>query len=181
MQETWLTCPNCGAGLLGREREGIRLEACPACHGVWAGTTAWHRIQLRQPCDTTDHPAWVLPDAPPPTVEAPEAIRYRPCPCCGERMNRVHAGAGSGVVIDCCRPHGTWFDAGELARVREAVRSGAWEQARMRAAGRVRSSGVPSAPRPGVGLDATPLSEQIRDGWDVIEVVVEVAAILLDG
>lgn len=179
-----MACPDCGVGLLGREREGIRLEACPACHGVWAGTEAWNRILIRHPCHHTDNPAWVLEGAPDPTVAAPETIRYRPCPCCGERMNRVHAGSGSGVVIDCCRPHGTWFDAGELARVREAVRSGAWEQARTRAVGRVKSSGAPSAPPPGLALDSTLWSDraiQVLDGLDVVEVVVEAASTLFDG
>jgi Zn-finger nucleic acid-binding protein len=51
-------------------------------------------------------------------------VRYVKCPMCHERMNRVNFGRRSGVVVDVCRSHGTWFDPGELTRVTEWVASG---------------------------------------------------------
>jgi Zn-finger nucleic acid-binding protein len=39
-------------------------------------------------------------------------------------MNRKNFGAGSGVVVDVCAKHGTWFDPGELPRVLAFVESG---------------------------------------------------------
>ncbi len=36
---------------------------------------------------------------------------YRPCPVCTRLMNRVNFGRRSGVLIDRCRAHGSWFDA----------------------------------------------------------------------
>jgi Zn-finger nucleic acid-binding protein len=55
----------------------------------------------------------------------PEAdVRYVKCPMCHDRMNRVNFGKKSGVVVDVCRSHGTWFDAGELTRAVEWVASG---------------------------------------------------------
>lgn len=44
-------------------------------------------------------------------------VSYRPCPECGRLMNRVNAGAGSGVVIDRCGRHGVWVDGGKLRRI----------------------------------------------------------------
>jgi hypothetical protein len=42
-------------------------------------------------------------------------------------MARMIFGQRSGVVVDVCRAHGTWFDAGELDAVLEFVRFGGLE------------------------------------------------------
>lgn len=39
-------------------------------------------------------------------------------------MNRVNFGRRSGVIVDVCRAHGTWFDAGELVAALEFVAQG---------------------------------------------------------
>jgi Zn-finger nucleic acid-binding protein len=57
-------------------------------------------------------------------------VRYVPCPDCGKLMNRVNFGRRSGIVVDACAQHGTWFDADELRRVVEFVRDGGLERAR---------------------------------------------------
>jgi Zn-finger nucleic acid-binding protein len=54
-------------------------------------------------------------------VEAP--ITYVRCPRCAKPMNRMNFGRRSGVIVDACRDHGTWLDAGELERVRDFVRA----------------------------------------------------------
>jgi len=53
-----------------------------------------------------------------------DRVRYRPCPCCAQLMNRKNFGGTSGIVVDVCAVHGTFFDAGELPRVLEFVRRG---------------------------------------------------------
>ena len=50
--------------------------------------------------------------------------RYRPCPSCGTLMNRTLHGKRSGVVVDRCRDHGLWLDAGELRQLLEWARAG---------------------------------------------------------
>ena len=52
------------------------------------------------------------------------AVRYLPCPSCSALMNRKNFGGESGVVVDVCSLHGTWFDEGELPRVLAYVASG---------------------------------------------------------
>jgi Zn-finger nucleic acid-binding protein len=59
-----------------------------------------------------------------------DPVRYRPCPSCGLLMNRKNFGGTSGIVVDVCAPHGTFFDAGELPRVLEFVRRGGLAKAR---------------------------------------------------
>ncbi len=49
-------------------------------------------------------------------------IHYRPCIACGKMMNRVNFGRVSGTVIDVCRGHGTFLDAGELHAIVTFIR-----------------------------------------------------------
>ncbi len=59
---------------------------------------------------------------------------YIPCPECTSLMNRKNFGGMSGVIVDVCKRHGTWFDLGELPRVLAFVAAGGLERARARAA-----------------------------------------------
>lgn len=49
---------------------------------------------------------------------------YVKCPVCAKLMNRTNYGAKSGVVIDRCKEHGVWLDAGELRQLCEWVKAG---------------------------------------------------------
>ena len=49
---------------------------------------------------------------------------YRPCPACQTLMNRKLHGKRSGVIVDSCREHGIWLDAGELRQLMEWSRAG---------------------------------------------------------
>ncbi len=51
-------------------------------------------------------------------------MRYGRCPRCGSIMERLNFGRRSGIVVDACREHGTWFDQGELDAALEFVRDG---------------------------------------------------------
>jgi Zn-finger nucleic acid-binding protein len=48
-------------------------------------------------------------------------------------MNRRNFGGQSGVIVDVCAKHGTWFEAGELPRALEFVESGGLTRARAKA------------------------------------------------
>jgi hypothetical protein len=47
-------------------------------------------------------------------------------------MNRVNFAKCSGVIVDACRAHGTWFDENELRRIVEFIRSGGMDLARQK-------------------------------------------------
>lgn len=53
-----------------------------------------------------------------------EKVTYVPCPFCRDLMLRHNFGKVSGVIVDVCSKHGTWFDVGELARVLSFVSAG---------------------------------------------------------
>lgn len=68
-----------------------------------------------------------------------EDVRYVMCPLCHSSMNRVNFGRVSGVIVDVCKTHGTWFDAGELTRIVAFAASGGLEKSRAREAERAES------------------------------------------
>jgi len=53
-----------------------------------------------------------------------EPLRYLRCPVCKDMMNRRNFGRLSGIVVDVCAKHGTWFDVGELPRILAFVGDG---------------------------------------------------------
>lgn len=57
---------------------------------------------------------------------------YIPCPQCGDLMNRVNFAGCSGVVIDWCKDHGTWFDHQELRQIVAFIQSGGLKKSRER-------------------------------------------------
>jgi hypothetical protein len=46
-------------------------------------------------------------------------------------MNRVNFARCSGVIVDVCRLHGTWFDRDELRHIVEFIRGGGLDKARV--------------------------------------------------
>jgi Transcription factor zinc-finger len=77
------------------------------------------RIQSSRPAEVPARPPRHAPSPPP-----EPKVRYGWCPRCGQIMNRRNFGAHSGIVVDVCREHGTWFDQGELAAALAFVRAG---------------------------------------------------------
>jgi Zn-finger nucleic acid-binding protein len=47
-------------------------------------------------------------------------------------MNRVNFARCSGVVVDVCKGHGTWFDRNELQRIIDFIRGGGLTVSRSR-------------------------------------------------
>lgn len=98
------------------------------CEGLWVDTVALHQI-------TTDRErqATILGDAAdivPNAQLAPERVRYIPCPICKQLMHRVNFAKCSNVIVDICKPHGTWFDKEELHRIVKFISAGGMDVAR---------------------------------------------------
>lgn len=122
-------CPRCKTALEAVVIGGSNLRECPHCEGIWTdGET------LRKICADQEQQSAVLGMAthlpPNDAIEGGQPIRYLPCPVCGELMNRVNFANCSNVIVDVCRPHGTWFDRDELRRIVEFIRNGGLEKAR---------------------------------------------------
>jgi Zn-finger nucleic acid-binding protein len=120
-------CPACRSGLQSVDIGPTALMECAACDGVWLDAEAFERL-----CTDQDVQAAVLHRSVVPTAVTTGPARYRPCVRCGKLMNRVNFGRLSGTVVDVCRGHGTYLDAGELHRIVSFIHAGGLERARAR-------------------------------------------------
>jgi len=99
---------------------------------VWSDPASFRAI-----CDDRETQAAYLGDgtalsAPAASDPTSSPIVYRPCPVCGELMNRFNFADCSGVILDLCKPHGVWFDPDELRRIVAFIRGGGMDVARAR-------------------------------------------------
>jgi Zn-finger nucleic acid-binding protein len=68
--------------------------------------------------------------APTGTAAETSKVNYVPCPECSQLMNRMNFARCSGVIVDVCKQHGTWFDRDELSRIVEFIHGGGLNAAR---------------------------------------------------
>jgi Zn-finger nucleic acid-binding protein len=123
-----LACPDCRLPLSAFEcgSTGL-LHDCGGCGGQFVEIVA-----LRDLIERHDRLDVGLSRARTSPMRAETRVHYVACPVCGSMMNRRNFGGGSGVVVDVCSKHGTWFDSGELPRVLAFVESGGLSRARER-------------------------------------------------
>jgi Zn-finger nucleic acid-binding protein len=99
---TELICPR-GCGGLSAVAD---MHECTRCGGIFVSNEALGELVMRH----KDHIGVTIR---PPDLPA-DHVTYIPCPKCNVRMNRTVFGKSSGVIVDVCKKHGTWFDAREL-------------------------------------------------------------------
>jgi Zn-finger nucleic acid-binding protein len=123
-------CPKCQTSTLARILLGdTPVTECSRCHGLWVETATFEAI-----CTDRERQSVVLGTAcahSTPGRSAPEKnIRYVRCPLCTQLMQRVNFAKCSGVILDVCKLHGSWFDRDELQRIVEFIRGGGLDRAR---------------------------------------------------
>jgi Zn-finger nucleic acid-binding protein len=125
-----MLCPGCERPLLRGVLGECVLHECGRCFGLWVDKDTFERI-----CREAEDAAVPFSPTSPPGAAGAGAlpkVRYVRCPQCRKLMNRVNFAECSGVVVDVCRDHGTWFDADELQRIVQFIRAGGMENARKR-------------------------------------------------
>jgi Zn-finger nucleic acid-binding protein len=170
-QPSHLVCPDCKHQLKAFSDSNGTLHACEGCGGQLVS----HGL-LRALLESRE----ILGSVAGSVVAAPrvnplaQPVRYRPCPACQQMMNRKNFGSTSGIVIDICSNHGSFFDAGELPRVLEFVRRGGLLRAK--AAGQ---AGPRHAPSPGLmqGV-ASPSEATVLDAFGVVDLFTFVVDVL---
>jgi len=108
----------------------VRFDACDRCAGQFVTTDTLREVIEQAP--VRDELRALLPRAG--NAWAERGRVYVKCPVCETLMNRRQYAMGAHVVIDWCKHHGIWFDAGELSRVLDFVADGGLERAAARAA-----------------------------------------------
>ncbi len=124
------SCPRCRVELASVHVGETVLRECARCAGLWVDVASFQKI-----CADREQQSAALGTATfSPTVagasEGEKRVRYVPCPECEQLMNRVNFARCSGVVVDVCKGHGTWFDRDELRQIIEFIRGGGMDAAR---------------------------------------------------
>ena len=124
-----LPCPSCGdlggpmhIWGLGRGSNQHVMSSCARCGGVWLDAESY-RGMLDRAREVGDVPELLRRGGAKRTLQRdPRGALL--CPACDTRMARGNFASRSGVLVDYCRDHGAWFDAGELRAVLAYAESG---------------------------------------------------------
>ena len=113
-------CPRCKNRELDAfaNQDGTIFD-CGRCGGQFVAGEVLHAMVRRHQSVELETPQRLRAANP---IHDP--VTYIPCPFCRDLMLRRNFGKVSGIVVDVCSKHGTWFDVGELARVLSFVSSG---------------------------------------------------------
>jgi Zn-finger nucleic acid-binding protein/ribosomal protein L40E len=113
-------CPVCGEAhpLRSRALGATTALECTRCAGLWLGEEAFRSLSDKARAEAQPFPdprtiRDTMTKARKPIAKQAGPL-YRPCPVCAVRMSRTNFGRQSGVLLDRCPGHGTWFDAHEL-------------------------------------------------------------------
>jgi len=112
-------CPHCRIPLKSAEIRGSRIYLCPECHGLWLKSDEFNFLVSKR--DVYKDESIPKKYERKPLSGGKPAAMYVPCPVCNSLMNRQNFKKISGVIIDICKKHGVWLDAGELDQIRSFV------------------------------------------------------------
>ena len=113
-------CPVDDFTLTQQTYEGVTVDSCSHCGGVWLDAGELEAVQAAQDSDFRDVPTAGAMD----NVRAAEAMARaaeeapRNCVVCNSGLEQREYAYASQVVIDKCpKGHGMWLDKGELSRL----------------------------------------------------------------
>lgn len=129
-EKSALKCPLCEC-VMSLAKIGIySLHECIRCSGLWVGKNCFQAI-----CTGEEEQEAILRFRSEENSDGggnPNKRKraYIPCPECGKLMNHKNFSHCSGIVLDWCRDHGSWFDRQELHQIVIFIRNGGLRKAR---------------------------------------------------
>ncbi len=131
-------CPRCDGKLFHVHLEGHAFDQCSSCGGLWVDSRTVESIMRDRPQAIE---TGVKPDLATGNAENVGLLTgefkgrvYVPCPQCKKIMTPQNYARSSGVIVDVCREHGIWFDAGELNKILDFISRGGLVEARKKEA-----------------------------------------------
>ncbi len=109
-------CPKCSVPMAGLNIGDFSVMGCEECDGAFVPHNVFEMMQNR--ADSLIYPtqptqrSFVVPKQP---------VKYVRCPVCRAMMNRKNFGEISGIIVDICKSHGIWFNAGEIAAIMDFI------------------------------------------------------------
>jgi Zn-finger nucleic acid-binding protein len=125
-------CPACRCPLVSGRAGDVVLACCETCGSVWLDREVFARVcRERETQAAMLVGPWMQPRQAG-TSDQPADHRYRPCPVCAKLMNRSNFAKYSGLILDTCRDHGTFFDPRELPALVHFIQGGGMDRMRER-------------------------------------------------
>jgi len=103
-----MDCPDCKNAMITLELEGIEIDYCTNCGGIWLDAGELELL-LNDPGK-----AKILLDSF--RIDSTSTERLKKCPICNKKMQKVVVGSSKPLLLidKCRRGDGLWFDKGEL-------------------------------------------------------------------
>jgi len=158
-------CPTCNKPLVEFRGNGGVLLDCAACGGQFV-----EHALLNSLLEAREIAGLAVTRRARRSELGLSKVRYVPCPSCRQLMNRKNFGGESGVVVDVCAAHGTWFDDGELPRVLAFVESGGLARGRAHQRERERALERDRTPRTAALSSGGPSSDPLVRSSDMEEI-----------
>jgi Zn-finger nucleic acid-binding protein len=129
-----LICPKCKIAMTVITQGTLETDECPRCGGVWVDVGEEKQaLHIKPEVFTVDELRRLRKLYTPPQNYKQET-GYAPCPRCGKLMWRKIYMRHSGIIVDKCGDHGTFFDKGELEKAVEFIKKGGIEYEKLRLA-----------------------------------------------
>ncbi|MDE2183130.1 MAG: zf-TFIIB domain-containing protein [Alphaproteobacteria bacterium] len=103
-----MKCPDCSAELVQKTRDGVEMEVCPSCQGMWLSRQELAQLEDEVFDFGDDEKGSLMLGCTPST---------RKCPQCGDLMKRFEYRFYDLQMDFCERQHGYWLEAEEDKRV----------------------------------------------------------------
>jgi len=108
-----MNCPHCQTEFRTRIIEGVKIDECRDCQGIWLDAEKLRRLKDAADPDLQwmDFELWDHAD------QFHIAEKPVDCPVCAVPLVAIEYG-DTGVAIDCCNGcRGVWLDAGEFGKI----------------------------------------------------------------
>ncbi len=158
-------CPRCEGTLFHVQLEGYALDQCGGCGGLWIDAPTVEAIMRDGPKAIE---TGIAPDLATGSSDRAGILTgefkgraYVPCPQCSKIMTPQNYARYSGIIVDVCKDHGVWFDAGELNKILDFVARGGLVKARRKETERAKDEARAAR------LDAQTASLQARSNTHV--------------
>lgn len=130
-----MLCPKCNVEMKVIREAGVETDECPKCGGIWVDNFEEKQVLEMSPEVFTVDELRNLRKVYKPLGRT-EEVKYYKCPRCGKYMWRKNYMHHSGIIVDKCKDHGTFFDQGELEKAIEFIQKGGVEYQKLKIAER---------------------------------------------
>ena len=107
-----LKCPKCNHGMEEVTHEGVTIDRCSNCHGLWFDQDEAHQLKDMESSEHLDigdpEVGWKF-----------DSRADIDCPRCGKKMHKTADEKQKHIWYEVCDEHGMFMDAGEFSDLKD--------------------------------------------------------------